>query len=63
MVNEFPKASEALRELRAACRQLTCANLRARMMLDELHALAPGDSEGFARVVAKYERKSNERPT
>ena len=53
----FPKTNEALRDLRAACRQLACANLRARMMLDELHAVAPGDGEGFARVVVKYEKK------
>jgi hypothetical protein len=57
-MNTFRETNEALRELRVACRQLACANLRARMMLVELRALSPADSEGFARVVAKYERKA-----
>ena len=52
----FPKTIESLRELRVACRQLACANMRARMMLDELYAVPAGDSEGFARVVEKYSR-------
>ena len=53
----FPQALESLRELRVACRQLACANLRARLMLDELYALSPADKEGFARVVEKFERR------
>jgi hypothetical protein len=30
-MNDFPKTASALRELRVACRQLACANLRARL--------------------------------
>ena len=42
-MNDFPKTAEALRELRVACRQLACANLRSRLMLDELYALLAAD--------------------
>jgi len=56
-MNDFPKTASALRELRVACRQLACANLRARLMLDELYALSPADKEGFARVVEKFEKR------
>jgi Fe-S cluster assembly iron-binding protein IscA len=59
VVNEFAKTNEALRELRVACRQLACANLRMRMMLDELEAVggAQASSEKFAAVVDKYYRE------
>ena len=56
-MNDFPKTAAALRELRAACRQLACANLRSRLMLDELYALSPADKDGFARVVEKFEKR------
>ena len=56
-MNNFPKTASALRELRVACRQLACANLRSRLMLDELYALSPADKDGFARVVEKFERR------
>ena len=56
-MNDFPQTASALRELRVACRQLACANLRSRLMLDELYALSPADKEGFARVVEKFEKR------
>ena len=50
-MNDFPKTASALRELRVACRQLACANLRSRLMLDELYALSPSlGSDGRASV-------------
>jgi FKBP-type peptidyl-prolyl cis-trans isomerase (trigger factor) len=59
VVNEFAKTNEALRELRVACRQLACANLRMRMMLDELEAAGgvKATPSKFAAVVDKYYRE------
>ena len=57
-MSAFPELERSLRELKVACRQVACANLRMEMMLDDLAALGPEPKDDELRAVLdKYERK------